>query len=644
VNFFDRQRAARGTTVRLVLLFTAAVLAIVVFVDAAVLISTRSQPTSSVIPMLAVVSGVTILIIAAGTISKTIALRAGGSAVARSVGAVPIDPSTSDPQLRRFVNIVEEMSLASGVPMPRLFVLAQEPGINAFAAGYSPADAAVTVTAGALQQLNRDELQGVIGHEFSHILNGDMRLNIRLIGLLNGILLLGLIGLRVLAFGGGRGSDRKGGGGGAPILVIALAMTILGFVGQFFASLIKAAVSRQREWLADASAVQFTRQTTGLEGALKKIAGVPTGSALTDARGAQEVSHMLFGEGGRSFVRLFATHPPLLERIRALDPSFRPDEIAELRGRWSGEPPNGLAEDMSLGLAQRAPAQPQASPAQPPGSPAPPSRVDPAEVTARVGTMTRADLDRGAELSAQVPPAFRQLASQVSTAIPLTLALVLDDAPDIRATQLTLVADRIGTADAATANRLAEQLTNLPPQLRLPLVSIALPLITTHPRVRLDVLTSTLDALARADGRISVFEYCTTRLVAGYLRDAADPSGRSEPGRADVGQAQSAALTLLSLIAATGNDDPAAARHAFDAAATILLPAAQIPYQPPTDGWRALDDVWAPLDSLDPRGKQRLIEALVVAIRDDGYLRLNEAELLRTTCALLHCPLPVFVA
>src|SRR5439155_10747151 len=193
-----------------------------------------------------------------GTATKMIALRAGGGAVAQSVGAVAVDSSTTDPRLRRFVNVVEEMSIASGVPMPRLFVLEQEPGINAFAAGYSPTDAAITVTSGALDRLNRDELQGVIGHEFSHVLNGDMRLNVRLIGLLNGILLLGLVGLRFVQFGGGgRSRDSKSGN---PLLVIAIALIVLGFVGQFFAGLIKAAVGRQREWLADASSVQFTRQ------------------------------------------------------------------------------------------------------------------------------------------------------------------------------------------------------------------------------------------------------------------------------------------------------------------------------------------------------------------------------------------------
>ncbi|MEP7021707.1 MAG: M48 family metallopeptidase [Pseudonocardiales bacterium] len=638
MNFFERQHAARGTTVRLVLLFAAAVLAIVVLVDVVVLFFARSQPANSIFALLIGVSAVTMLIIASGTLFKMVSLRAGGSAVALSVGAVPVDPTSTDPALRRFTNIVEEMSLASGVPMPRLFVLEQEPGINAFAAGYTPADAAITVTAGALKQLNRDELQGVIGHEFSHVLNGDMRLNVRLIGLLAGILLLGFIGLRVLSFGGGRGGgDRKG--GGAPIIVIAIAFTILGFAGQFFASLIKAAVSRQREWLADASAVQFTRQTTGLEGALKKIAGLPTGSAMTDTRGAKEVSHMLFGEGGKSFSALFATHPPLLERIKALDAAFNPDEIKQLEGQWQAAPPNGLAEDISLGLTGSGPALQR----QPPTA-VPAVRTTPAEVSARVGTLTPEDLERGAALSAQIPPELRQLASQGSTAIPLVLAMVLDQAPAIRAAQLNVISERIGQTEAKAAEGLADLFTTLPAQLRLPLASIAAPLVTAHPRGTLDPLVLTLEELARADGTTSVFEYCLIRLIAAYIRDANDPVGRSKPGRGDVRQVESAAFTLLAALAATGNDDPAAAQRAFTAAVTALIPGASVPYAPPPDPWRALDTGWAPLDALEPKYKQRLIEALVVAIRDDGDLTLNEAELLRTSCALLHCPLPAFIA
>ena len=282
MNFFEHQRAAKGTTLKLVLLFLVAVVALVAGIDGAVVIAMayKNFDESAILGGVVVVTAVTLLLIGGRMFFKMLSLRQGGAAIAASLGAVPVDPTTTDPQLRRLVNIVEEMALASGVPAPRLFVMPQEPGINAFAAGFTPADAAITVTGGALAQLNRDELQGVIGHEFSHILNGDMRLNIRLIALLAGILLVGMIGLRFLQFGG-RGSDSKG---ALPIVVVAAAMMALGFVGVFFANLIKAAVSRQREWLADASAVQFTRQTDGLEGALRKIGGIPAGSRLRDAR------------------------------------------------------------------------------------------------------------------------------------------------------------------------------------------------------------------------------------------------------------------------------------------------------------------------------------------------------------------------
>jgi Zn-dependent protease with chaperone function len=638
VDFFERQRVARTTTLKLVALFTLAVMGIVVALDVVVVLLVRSQPASTIVGYLIAASAGTLLLIGGGMLSKTIALRAGGSAVALSVGAVAVDPTTSDPQLGRFVNIVEEMSIASGVPMPRLFVLEQEAGINAFAAGYTPADAAITVTGGALQTLNRDELQGVIGHEFSHVLNGDMRLNIRLIGLLNGILLLGLIGLRVIAFGGG-GSNRKN--GAAPILVFALAMLILGFVGQFFASLIKAAVSRQREWLADASSVQFTRQTVGLEGALKKIAGLPTGSTLSDKHGASQVSHMLFGEAGRSFSQLFATHPPLMERIKALDPQFDPRQVQELEQKWADAPPNGAAEDASMGLTGRTVTAPKSAAATP--VPVQLSAVQPSAVAARVGTLTPDDLAHGAELSAQIPPRFRQLAGQASTAVPLVLAMLLNAEPDVRAKQLTIIRARVGQSDADAAASLADELGALPPQLRLPVLDIAAPLGTARPRPALVALLQALDELALADGRVSLFEYCLTRRIWSYVQDADDPSGRSKPGGAGLGRTRDAALTLLAALAATGNDDPAAAAHAFGAGVATLLPGESVAYAPPADTWRALDAGWVSLNTLAAAHKQRLIEAMVAAVRDDGVLTLHEAELLRTACGLLRCPMPAFV-
>ncbi|MFN2562669.1 MAG: M48 family metallopeptidase [Jatrophihabitans sp.] len=638
MNFFERQRTARSTTVRLVVLFVLAVVSIVAVNDAVVLYLVRQGPTSTIVGALVAMSVFTLLIIGGGTASKLIALRAGGAAVAQSVGAVAVDPSTTDPRLRRFVNVVEEMSIASGIPMPRLFVLEQEPGINAFAAGFSPADAAITATSGALDRLNRDELQGVIGHEFSHVLNGDMRLNVRLIGLLNGILLLGLVGLRFLQFGGGRSRNSKG----SPLLFIAIALVVLGFVGQFFAGLIKAAVSRQREWLADASSVQFTRQTTGLAGALKKIAGLPDGSALTDRHGAKQVSHMLFGEGSRRLSSMYATHPPLLERIAALDPTTTPQQLAELEKEFADQPPDGLAEDASLGLVGAGVAPPAARPAPP--RPDATVRVDPEGVSARVRSVTAEDLTRGARLSARIPPPLRAAASQASAAVPLILAMLVDTRPAVRDVQLRIIGNRLGQPVAAAAATQASALAGVEPVLRLPIAQLALPQLTARPVGERTALRTTLDELARAGATITVFEYCLGKVVGGYLLDAESPRDRSRPGRAPVRAVEDAAVTLLAVVAAAGNADAAAAGHAFAAAASRLLPGRQVPFAPPADPWAALDAGWDPLNTLDPRNKQVLVEALVAAVSDDGVLTAGEAELLRAACTVLRCPLPPLVA
>jgi Zn-dependent protease with chaperone function len=205
------------------------------------------------------------------------------------------------------------MALAAGVPMPQVYVLDQDAGINAFAAGHSPEDAAIGITRGGMTLLTRDELQGVIGHEFSHLLNGDMRLNIRIMGVLFGIVCLTVIG-RVLLYA--RGGNR----GRAPMLLLGVALLVIGALGVLFGRLIQAALSRQREMLADASAVQFTRNPAGLAGALRKIGRV---GARIDSPHAGEVSHMFFENGlGKPVFGWLATHPPLAERIRALDPGW----------------------------------------------------------------------------------------------------------------------------------------------------------------------------------------------------------------------------------------------------------------------------------------------------------------------------------
>src|SRR5690606_29638991 len=339
MNFFEHQAAARRTSTRLVLLFALAVAGIVLAIDLVAWVATRSTG------VVAFASLSTLAVIVLGSLYRVPGRGSGGERVAQQMGGTPVPEDTTDPSLRRLRNVVEEISIASGVPVPRLYVLEQEAGINAFAAGYSPSDAVVAVTRGALDRLNRDELQGVIAHEFSHILNGDMRLNIRLVGVLFGILMIGLIGRKILEHGRFGGRSRHVGA----VLVAALVAMVIGYIGLFFGRMIKAGVSRTREKLADASAVQFTRQTRGLSGALKKIGGLHDGSRLNQRSEAEEVSHMLFGDG-LGFTGLFATHPPLVERIRALEPGFDGGELSRLQARWREAPPDGMQEDAALGL------------------------------------------------------------------------------------------------------------------------------------------------------------------------------------------------------------------------------------------------------------------------------------------------------
>ena len=274
-------------------------------------------------------------------------LRGGGEPVALQMGGVPVPEDTSDFHLRRLRNVVEEIAIASGVPVPKLYVLEHEAAINAFAAGYSPSDAVVAVTRGALDRLNRDELQGVIAHEFSHILNGDMRLNIRLIGMLFGIMMLGIIGRKRADLRSRRRQECAARSSARPWSRWWSAPSAL-----FFGRMIKAGVSRTRELLADASAVQFTRQTQGLAGALKKIGGLDEGSQPEPTGRRPRKSATCCSARGCRISGMFATHPPLLERIRLLDPSF-PAAAQQLLRAWMASPPNGMQEDITHGPGGR---------------------------------------------------------------------------------------------------------------------------------------------------------------------------------------------------------------------------------------------------------------------------------------------------
>lgn len=637
MNFFERQAAARRNSTRMVVLFVLAVAGIVVAVDLVALLffGLQARSTGGAVAVVALASMATLAVIGLGSLYRIASLRDGGSAVALQMGGTPVPEDAADFHLRRLRNVVEEIAIASGVPVPKLYVMEQEAGINAFAAGYAPADAAIAVTRGALDKLNRDELQGVIAHEFSHILNGDMRLSVRLIGVLFGISMLSLIGQRVLLHG------RIGRKGAGPVLVVALVAIVVGSIGLLFARLIKAAVSRQRESLADASAVQFTRQTAGLAGALKKIAGLHEGSALADKGKAEEVSHLLFGEGF-AMSKWFATHPPLVERIRALEPSFSAERLQRLSAHWVKSPPDGRQEDITMGLTGPYPASVGTPPPLPPAEAT--LALTPGGVSAQVATPAADDYRRADAIAAAIPEALRALAAGRDTAMPMLLGLLFDHDEALAARQQGEIVARLGPTVASDALRIYEQLTaELHPMLRLPLAALAFPTLRLRPRPELDAFRDTVHAVANADGNVSLFEYCLGRLLETQLRESLNPAAHAQFGRRKLVEAKPQLAVLLALVAQAGHGDDASARRAYIAGLQRALPHEHAAYVPPAEGVRALEGVWRVLDALDPLAKQQVVEAVTATVGHDGRVSVAEAELLRTICAVLHCPLPAML-
>lgn len=645
MNFFAHQETARAQTRQMLVLFTLAVVCIVVAVDVVLMLAIglgRSGLGAEFdYSALLMVSVGVVAIIGLATLYRIATLRNGGSAVALGLGAVPVPTDTSNFTYRRLRNVVEEIAIASGVPVPAIFVLEHEAAINAFAAGYSPSDAAITVTRGCLDKLTRDELQGVIAHEFSHVLNGDMRLNIHLMGVAFGILAISLIGRRIALGGGGRSRNRNVGS----VAFVGLGLIAVGSIGVFFARLIKASVSRQREYLADASAVQFTRQTDGIARALKKIGGLDEGSKLASTNG-EEVAHMLFSDG-IGYSSLFNTHPALTERIKRLDPHFQVSELDDIAADWSWPVRVGEAGGDEASVAGFAPARSahEASTTSDAGMPRQDAEfsITVPGVVSQVGRPDQKDYAIGATLHARIPHQLRDAARTQEDVMALVFALVLhqNDAPSTA--QLMLVERHFDSGTSALVQRLAMEAAQLHPMLRLPLAALAFPALRRRPRAELQVFVLTLKQLIDADGRVTLQEYCLAKLIEVQVIDALNPASARAMGWLTLSKVTAEVHDLLAIVARFGHVDSSAARRAYILGLNEVLPQEKPDYTPPTDWALALDRALLHLDRLAPAAKELLISGLTRAISADGLINVSEAELLRTICAALHCPLPALL-
>jgi Zn-dependent protease with chaperone function len=632
MNFFEHQDKARRQTRFLVLLFSLAVIGIIVAVNALILATfghgqigrqvsawNYLVANSGLIAITTVATGAIIFLASA---FRTMQLRGGGGEVARALGGTLIEPDTRDPLRRRLRNVVEEMAIASGIPVPEIYVLEHEQGINAFAAGFSTSDAAVAVTRGALENLSRDELQGVIAHEFAHIFNGDMRLNIRLIGILFGILVISIIGRRLL-FSARFARDSRN---AAPAVLIGIAVVIIGYIGLFFGRWIKAAVSRQREFLADASAVQFTRHPDGIGGALKKIGALSSGSYMT--ADSEEVGHMLFARG--MGFQMFATHPPLENRIKAIDPQFKPEQFKELAAELNR---HNQARQAEAEISQSE----EKSSRGPGGLP-----LNPDNLAEQIGQPGLNQVFLAAALAAAIPEPLTRAAHSDEWAQEVICYLLLSDDTEVRERQLLLIAKALGSDSERQVSALRQAAGDIDPAQRLPLMEIAFPALRRRPEAELIDFMKLIDELIHTDGRVDVFEYALARLTSRQIEDLLSPASARTSGSRKLSSMAESVKTLLAILAYHGHpDQPEQVQGAYAAGLEAALdqPAGAPPIP---DEWPvSLDDALKELDRLKAGEKEKLVAAMARVAMYDEQVVAAEMELMRVICGVLHVPLPL---
>ncbi len=654
MDFFASQELARRNTRWLIVWFIVALVCMVAAIYAVIMaVSVFNEPAREAgfdvvwfdPIVLAVVAASVVSVVGCGSLYKIAALRGGGESVAAMLGGRRLPPGSGDLAEKKILNVVEEMALAAGTPVPPVYVLDNEQGINAFAAGSTIDDAVIGVNRGTIEQLSRDELQGVIAHEFSHILNGDMRMSIRMIGILHGIQLLALIGYYVLrgsAWSGRRSSnDNKGGGA---IILVAVAVIVIGWIGLFFARIIKASVSRQREYLADASAVQFTRNPDGIAGALKMI-GASTAGSEVKASHAEEASHMFFASMfSDSFADIFATHPPLVKRIQKIDPRFDGDfaEYRRIRERRierredQATPPREPAKFPQFGgrsgmfpgmLGDRFP-------------------IDPAILIAGIGLPDNDDIEYSELLVKRIPDELAEAARDVFNARSVVFASLINTNPQVREAQLQSVATNEGSPTLRDTVRFLPLIDELEPRLRLPLFEILQGTLTAMSPEQYTSFRQSVDALIDADERVDLFEFFLRHHLIVHLDRR---FGRIPPPRVRYKTLESLRddiCQLLAMLVRVGHEETGPAREAF-VSGTAVMGVDWAGESVRIDGEFSLRGLATALERLvgaAPRIKKLVLTAAATAITHDGQVTVEEAELFRALSESLDCPVPPVVA
>jgi Zn-dependent protease with chaperone function len=655
MDFFSQQDQARRSSKRLLLLFSLAVMLLIAITNILVAVTLwlldeqlvgNYQAYQQAVQTLSYQStrglsdffswqrfGLICLavcgVIGCAMLFKAAQLSAGGKRVAEQLGGHRIQPNTNDEAEKRLLNVVEEMAIASGMPVPAVYLLADEIGINAFAAGSTPADAVIGVTRGCLQQFSRPQLQGVIAHEFSHILNGDMRLNIRLIAILHGILFIGLIGELLMRSSHSRGlSSRKSNQSGFALL--GLALLLIGWLGRFFGNWIKSAVSQQREYLADASAVQFTRDPQGISQALKIIGGYQP-AAVLESDHASEMSHLFFGQAVGSLSRLFATHPPLETRIQRIDP------------HWDGQfifrqplPNTGPADTANVKSGHSTAANSDTFTDR---------QAATLEVIAGAG-VAAGMLNQANSSNTGATGLSKALSEQIHdpfSAIAVLFALLLSDDPLIQQKQLEYIQLSNIPGLSTQSLHLLPELNALAESQRLPLIQLALPALKCMSAAQYKTVSRTLLLLIRADKQYDLFEWCLYQLVRHYLQPEFQPVKLRQAKYRTVESVSQPFAVVLSLLCHYGvqnEANEADITHAFNRGANTaglytlkLIDKQRCNMDSFIDATNTLTDCF-------PLLKPRLLKALTAAANHDNQITTVERELITAIAAVMDSPVP----
>ncbi|MEM6583274.1 MAG: M48 family metallopeptidase [Pseudomonadota bacterium] len=648
MDFFQQQDIARRNTRALVLFFVAAVVILIVLTNAAIAaflwlsqgttLTTGSLGFSGFLSYFTWARFGTVGLAVAATIAmvaffKWLSLSAGGKVVAESMGGTRILPGTMDRAERRCLNLVEEMALAANMPVPPVYIMNDEKGINAFAAGITPADAVVAVTRGSVEHLKRQELQGVIAHEFSHILNGDMRLATRLTAMLKGITFIGDVGHILLRSGHrARGSSSRG-NGAAMIPILGLALWLLGLVGAAVAGFIKAAISRQKEYLADASAVQFTRSADGIGDALKVIGGYVPGTLVQAAR-ASEVSHIFFGEIEHRLWSMFATHPPLGKRIRRVDPSWNGEFIQRQVEHYESSPadPATAAEAgrERAALVAAAVAAGAAGVAGESGDAPPDADFGPSIEELELETAERES----------IPVIFVQQAHEPLGAQALVFSLLINESEALRQTQLEVIRGSgvEGLAELVTA--LSPGVKALGAPRRLPLLELCLPALKSTSLKQYRRFKRTLMELIRADAKTELHEWCLYQLVRHYLDPEFIQVKPSRPRHRKLEKVAYHLRVVLSVLSHEGGSDAQTvfrlAADELDFTSMSILPREQCSVAAFSKAVHELADCY-------PLLQPRILKAMALAASRNGELSPVEREIIASMAAVMNCPTPALL-